>query len=93
MQRNVEAGVVREVDAQFISFILLGVGEAAGYWRMIHSEYSIEETTEKILDFITKGLSSTAFGNQSAGKAESSNITIVDRNDNAFACQGRQDKW
>ena len=37
MQRNVEAGVVREVDAQFISFILLGVGEAAGYWRMIHS--------------------------------------------------------
>ena len=84
MQRNVEAGVVREVDAQFISFILLGVGEAAGYWRMIHSEYSIEETTEKILDFITKGLSSTAFGNQSAGKAESSNITIVDRNDNAL---------
>ncbi len=84
MHRNIKAGVVREVDAKFISFLLLGVGEAAGYWRMIHPEYTIEETTEKILDFITKGLTSTAFGNQSAGKAESSNLTIVDQNDNAL---------
>lgn len=82
LQRNIEAGVVREVDAKFISFILVGVGEAAGYWRMIHPEYSLGETTEKVLDFMTSGLASTAVGNQRVGKAESPEFTVIDQKDN-----------
>ncbi|BBO81172.1 hypothetical protein DSCO28_17380 [Desulfosarcina ovata subsp. sediminis] len=87
LQRNIEAGIVREIDASFISFLLVGVGEAAGYWRMIHPEYSIEETTGKILDFMAKGLASTAVDSQHAEKEDSPKFTVVDQNDNALHLQ------
>ncbi len=82
LQRHIESGVVREVDAKFISFILFGVGEAAGYWRMIHPEYTKEETAEKILDFMTKGLASTVEKEQWAEKEASCRFTVVDQNKN-----------
>jgi len=56
LKRGIKEGISREVDAEFITFLMFGIGEASGYWRMIHPDYSIEETTEKIMDFIQWGL-------------------------------------
>jgi AcrR family transcriptional regulator len=84
MQRNIESGIVRQVDAQLLSFVLFGVGEAAGYWRMIHPEYTQEETAEKILDFITLGLASNIEKEQWVEKEVSCRFTIVDQNKNTI---------
>ncbi|MBW2367420.1 MAG: TetR family transcriptional regulator [Deltaproteobacteria bacterium] len=56
LERGMKKGISREVDAGLISFVMFGIGEAAGYWRMMHPDYSIEDTTEKIMDFIQRGL-------------------------------------
>lgn len=84
LQRNIDSGIVREIDAKFISFLLVGVGEAAGYWRMIHPEYSIEETTEKILDFMAKGLISTAVDRQPAQNGVFPKFSVIDQNENTL---------
>ncbi|MFH0729455.1 MAG: TetR family transcriptional regulator [Pseudomonadota bacterium] len=68
LERAIKGGIVREVDAGLISFLMFGMGEAAGYWRMINPEYSVAETTEKIMDFAKRGmLPRNAFGFETSG--------------------------
>lgn len=56
MERAIRKNLVRDLDSEFISFLMFGIGEAAGYWRMIRPDYPITEATEKIMDFIKRGL-------------------------------------
>lgn len=84
LRRNIESGTIREVDSNFLSFVLLGVGEAAGYWRLIHPEYTIEETTEKVIDFLAKGLVSTANHDNWAEKEPSCKFMVIDKDNNTL---------
>jgi AcrR family transcriptional regulator len=56
LKRAVKNGVVREVDPEFIAFILFGMGEALGYWLMMNPNYSPEECIDKMMDLISHGL-------------------------------------
>jgi TetR/AcrR family transcriptional regulator, fatty acid metabolism regulator protein len=56
MERAIRTGAIRELDNEFISFLMFGIGEAAGYWRMLRPDYPITEATEKIMDFIKYGI-------------------------------------
>ncbi|MGB9498799.1 MAG: TetR family transcriptional regulator [Dissulfuribacterales bacterium] len=56
MKRAIQDGLIREVDHEFISFVLFGMGEAAGYWRMMTPNYSPEKCINELMDFISHGL-------------------------------------
>ena len=56
IKKAMKNGEVRELDQDFISFLLFGLGESVGYWLMMNSDYTIEECTDMLLDFIAFGL-------------------------------------
>ena len=56
IKRAEQDGLIREIDHEFIPFVLFGMGEAAGYWRMININYSTEKCTDELMNFLSYGL-------------------------------------
>jgi AcrR family transcriptional regulator len=56
LQRAINEGVARSVDAEIISLLLMGMAENLGYFTLMDGRYSIEEGGEVLLDFMRRGL-------------------------------------
>jgi AcrR family transcriptional regulator/predicted DNA-binding transcriptional regulator AlpA len=56
LKKAVEAGVVRDVNVDVVSLLLLGMAESLGSMLMVESTCTSDEGAEVLLDFMAKGL-------------------------------------
>jgi AcrR family transcriptional regulator/predicted DNA-binding transcriptional regulator AlpA len=56
LDRAITDKEAREVNAEVVSLLLLGMAESLGYLMMMDSRYSLEEGAEILLDLMWKGL-------------------------------------
>lgn len=67
LRRAVAKGRVRDVDAEMVAYLLLGINETFGYLLLIDPQRSIDQDFAVIEDFITHALSPSSLPGPSPG--------------------------
>lgn len=77
-RRAVAEGAVRDVDAEFFGYAVLGIAENVGYKLMTDPKYDLQECVEKCLDIISRGILPQAVAHPEATEPQRRSGAITD---------------